>query len=503
MRGTTNANYRFGETVGSGYVTVYPIQDLTANGNDGHINLSWSTPPASAVTTLSKIDIRYKAKTDSSTYFSSITDGTLAVSLTDTSTTSYTITDVTAGQEYLVSVVAWGYVNEVGTSSLVPATSAEQIVSATPSAYKTWTVVIDESNSNPLSCCTYADDAAGMTKGSSDWDEIFGYKPCVFYQGAVYKYLNPNDFTKFADGTDATSYITDSNLLGYDVMIEFPRMGLTMSKSGTQVTISLTNNPNDSTFEYRAHKRGDTQKNAFYLGAYDADDATVSGITSDTIGSVSGKSPLVARTLAQFIGYAHLRGTGYEIMAFYQWTYIQCLYVLKYGNLNSQASLGQGYVGGSRARATGTTNTKGMCYGSTSSSTDRVKLFGLEDAWGNVYQWLGGLYTDPGYTLFTTTDNFGTNASVTAWEYNVSSGVTAAITGYISKVQGTNSGGFVVQQESGSASTYFTDAGNLADGFPVVGGGWGDGGNAGVFYCYVYYSASHSSEYFGSRLMYL
>lgn len=494
MRGTTNANYRFGETVGSGYVTVYPIQDLTANGNDGHINLSWSTPPASAVTTLSKIDIRYKVKTDSSAYFSSVTDGTLAASITDTSTTEYSITDVTAGQEYLVSVVAWGYVAEVGTSSLVPATSAKQIVSVTPSAYKTWTVVIDESNSNPLSCCTYADDAVGMTKGSSDWDTIFGYKPCVMQNGAVVGYLNPNDFTKYENGN--TAPITDKN---YDVMIEFPRMGLTMNKSGTKITISLTNNPNDSSFEYRAHKRGSVAKNAFYLGAYDA--------ITDTLGLYSysaNTSPSVNYSLSNAISYAHNRGTGYEIIAFYQWTYIQCLYVLKYGNLNSQAALGNGYVDGSSSQVIGATNTKGMCYGSTSSTTDRVKLFGLEDAWGNVYQWLSGLYSDSNYNLLTTTDNFGVDISASAWEYNVSSGVTISTYGYMTKVQGTNGGGFVIQQANGSSDTYFSDYGGLPAGrFPRVGGIWTSGSRAGVFYCYVYSSASDSNSSVGSRLMYL
>lgn len=504
MRGTTNANYRFGETVGSGYVTVQPIQNLTANGNDGHINLSWSTPATDSVTTLSKIDIRYKAKSDSSTYFSSVTDGTLATSITDTSTTSYSITDVTAGQEYLVSVVAWGYVNDVGTSSLVPATSAEQIVSVTPSAYKKWTVIIDESNSNPLSCCTYADDAVGMTKGSSDWDEIFGYKPCVFYQGSVYKYLNPNDFTKFEDGTDATSYIKDSNLLGYDVMIEFPRMGLTMSKSSTQITISLTNNPNDSNFEYRAHKRGSVAKNAFYLGAYDACDAAISGITGDTIGSKSGKSPLVNTTLTNFIGYAHLRGTGYEIMAFYQWTYIQCLYVLKYGNLNSQAALGKGYTSGSEAQTTGATNTQGMCYGNPNSDTDRMKLFGLEDLWGNVYQFISGLYSDSNRNLLTTTDNFGVNTGADAWEYNVSSGTTGNISGYMTESQGTNNGGFITKVGGGSSTTYYSDRATIyASYFPFVGGARNDGDSAGMFFCYVIRSASEFYADLGSRLMFL
>lgn len=512
MRGTTNANYRFGETVGSGYVTVPPATNLSYDTNGTNVTLDWSintsTPLSKAgITNFTRIDIRYKKVADLgemwSGSFDSITDGTLVLSSDNTSLRSHTFT-LPEGR-YLVSVVTWGTVTGVTDAPVVPATSAEQIIEVIVSGYKKWTVIIDESNSNPLSCCTYADDAAGMTKGSSDWDEIFGYKPCVFYQGSVYKYLNPNDFTKFEDGTDATSYITNSGDAGYDVMIEFPRMGLTMSKSGTQVTISLTNNPNDSNFEYRAHKRGSTQKNAFYLGAYDACQSLASGVSGSTIGSISGKSPLVSPPLTQFINYAHLRGSGYEIMAFYQWTYVQCLYTLKYGNLNSQATFGLGVTSASNSTNSGLLDDQGMNYGILATGSNPVKLFGLENIWGNVYQWLSGLYSGTNtYTLFTTTDNFGTNTSVTAWEYNVSSGVTRDVSGYITKVQGTNDGGFIISASGGSSSMYFSDRGGLDSGdFPIVGGCWNDSDRAGVFLCYVSYSVSHSSPNIGSRLMFL
>ena len=177
--------------------------------------------------------------------------------------------------------------------------------------------------------------------------------------------------------------------------------------------------------------------------------------------------------------------------------------MLKYGNLNSQQALGQGYVGGSSAQTTGATNTKGMCYGS-SSTTDRVKLFGLEDFWGNVYQRLSGLYSDSSRSLLTTTDNFGTNISASSWEYNVASGVSSNINGWVSKVQGGNNSGFVVEKTSGSATTFFCNRGDLhAGNFPLVGGAWYVGGAAGVFYCNVDSSASRADSDLGARLMYL
>jgi len=35
-----------------------------------------------------------------------------------------------------------------------------------------------------------------------------------------------------------------------------------------------------------------------------------------------------------------------------------------------------------------------MNYGSTSTSNLHVKLFGIEDFWGNIWEWVDGMTTD-------------------------------------------------------------------------------------------------------------
>lgn len=87
--------------------------------------------------------------------------------------------------------------------------------------YRTMTVLIDTTNSNPNTCCSYADDAVNMAVGSSEWDTFFGHKPCLFKNGEVVKYLNPNDYTKDVDGNDVDITSGDAG----DVMIEFPLRG--------------------------------------------------------------------------------------------------------------------------------------------------------------------------------------------------------------------------------------------------------------------------------------
>lgn len=463
-----------------------PCTNIVATRGNGRFSLTWTDPAAQGDNyTWKETVVRYKAGSAPT----SATDGTVAVVETTRNqytSTPLTVTGLTNGVTYYISVFPKSTSGGINTDG-------SQIVSVTPVAEKIYTIRIDQSNSNPLTCCTYADDAVGMTKGSSEWDDIFGYKPCIMRDGVVQGYLNPNNFTKYEDGTRAP--ITSTN---YDVMIEFPRMGLDISTSGKVITIKLTKAKNDSNFQYLAHKRGNTQKDYFYLGAYSATGS------SSKLGSNSGLYPLVNTSITDFINYAHNRGSGYEIMAFYQWTYVQCLYVMKYGNLNSQVALGQGYTRGSEAQSTGATNTQGMCYGNPNSGTDRMKLFGLEDLWGNVLQFISGLYSDINRNLLTTTDNFGVNTSASAWEYNVSSGTIGSVGGYMRESQGTNNGGFVTKVGSGSSTTYYSDIVLIyASKFPAVGGNWDDRNTVGVFYCDVAYLMSDSYASIGSRLMYL
>lgn len=145
-----------------------------------------------------------------------------------------------------------------------------------------------------------------------------------------------------------------------------------------------------------------------------------------------------------------------------------------------------------------------MCYGNTSSGTDRVKLFGLEDAWGNLLQWLGGLYCDSSYNLLTKTSNFTTGTTALDYDFSTSSGLSSNMSGYMKQLQGTNGGGFVGKQTGGSSTTYWPDSGRVnASCFVSVGGNWAGGDSAGLFCCYVNYDASNAHAFLGCRLMYL
>ncbi len=358
---------------------------------------------------------------------------------------------------------------------------------------KVMTVIIDQSNSNPETCITYADDALSMTPGSSEWDSFFGHYPCLFKDGVEVGKLNPNNFAQFEDGTDADITSGDAG----DVMIAFPKLGYKISTSGDTVTVSMTDNPNAKGYCYLAHTRGTTVKDKFYLGAYKG------YVTSSKLRSLSGKSPTANTAIGNFRTQAQANGSGYDQSAFNQLVFRQCMYLLKYKNLDSQTALGYGYVNdNSSLISTGGTNAKGMDYGETTGKL-QMKLFGLEDFWGNAYEYIDGIFSDSSRNILTATENFNDTGS--GYTNQGASGFSKNTGGWVSKVQGTSEKGFVLKEHYGSQTTYYSDDAYVYDSrVAYFGGDWSSGTNAGAFALRVNCSTLGSgSRDLSTRLMYL
>ncbi|MEG1820496.1 MAG: hypothetical protein RR261_06690, partial [Oscillospiraceae bacterium] len=333
--------------------------------------------------------------------------------------------------------------------------------------------------------------AVGMTPGSSAWDEFFGHYPVLFKNGAEVGKLKTSNFAQLEDGSAAD--ITSGN--AGDVMIAFPRRGVKITTVGNTLTISMTDDPDNADFEYLAHTRGSARKEKFYLGAYKGYTA------SSKLRSLSGKAPTATQTIGTFRTQAQANGSGYDQSGFYQLTFRQAMYLLKYKNLNSQTAVGRGYVdGNSAAINTGGTNAKGMDFGETTGKL-QMKLFGLEDFWGNVYEWIDGVFSNSTRNILTATDGFNdTGAGYT----DQGQGAAANIGNYMSKPQGTTKGGFIAKEVSGSETTYFCDCAYLyASRVAYFGGIWANASIAGAFRLYVDYSADYSNAGIAARLMFL
>lgn len=365
-------------------------------------------------------------------------------------------------------------------------------------AYQTYGVSIDLSNSNPETAVTYTDDAVGMVAGSPDWYKMSIFnkiKPCLFKNGAVVGYLNPDNFAQFADGTAADISSGDSG----DVMIEIPKTGYKISKSGTTLTVQITDDPNKKGFSYKAHTRtedGDREK--LYIGAF------LGSNKDNKLRSVSGVAPQIETTLTDFRIHAQANGAGYDLFAFYPMTLLQCLYLIMYKNLDSQTALGMGYVGDENyefgAKNTGATLDKGMSYGST-DSMQQMKFLGIEDFWGNLYQWIDGLVSSSTRNALVATENFNDTGDGYT---DIGQMSTKNIYGYMKAPQGNNDAGFIIGESGGSSSTYFSDSAYFYGGFvPVCGGCFFDGADAGAFQLDVDYGPGYANGSIGGRLMFL
>lgn len=365
-------------------------------------------------------------------------------------------------------------------------------------AYKTYGVSIDLTNSDPESAVTYTNDAVGMIAGSSDWDatNIFrDIRPCMLKNGVVKGYLNPNNFTKYADGTAAD---VSTGAEG-DVMIEIPKLGVKIATSNNILTVQVTDDPKAEGFSYLAHTReneGDRDK--LYIGAFLGSNA------SSKLRSLSGKVPLNDETIGTFRTYAQANGDGYDQLAFYQVILLQCLFLIKYKNRNSQKALGTGYVGDEDyyygIKNTGATITEGMDYG-TVDTMYQMKFLGIEDLWGNLEQWVDGAIIDSDYHLLSATNNFNNTGE---GYYDRGQMSDSYISGFMMTPHGTNELGFIIKQGGGSGSTYFTDYCLIdCDYVPYFGGNHGNGACSGIFHMQFDESYYDSNFDMGGRLMYL
>lgn len=387
-------------------------------------------------------------------------------------------------------------------------------INAKWSDFMTYTVIIDKMNANPETACTYADNAASMIKGSDAWDEmpIFrDIRPCVFQNGEVQYYLNPNDWTQ-KYGSSQPAILTGED---GDVMIEVPKFAYKISSTNTTITVSVSNDDsiieNDSEYTYDAFSRleeGDLDY--FYKGAFKG------SLDNDgKLRSIIAAKPANNKTIAAFRSAARLNGQHYQQSTYAQLKALQCLYLIKYGNRDGQTAVGKGVVGTSESYITGynvtgvgsanndnSTLKSGMTFGTTANSTTHMRLFGIEDFWGNIWEWVDGLTTDGSRNLITSWNSFsGEDTTITS--ITTPSGVTSNSNGYVNNVIGNTAAGFMPISFSGSSSTYWADVGSLCASCVLgFGGRWDSGDNAGPFNLNADGGASTAYAYVGARLSY-
>ena len=317
-------------------------------------------------------------------------------------------------------------------------------------------------------------------------------------------YTHSGSSGAFSDVADKKTAVA-GNFSSYksykDVMTYVPTWWMKMTNDGTNIDCAFSNTQIDDTWKDYAGSVGSNHVGHFRVGCF----AAYHDVDSESdLYSIGGVVPTINKSITDFISYAKNRGTGYDIMTWYQWTYLAALATLLYKSTDLQTAMASGYVSGSSVQsetALTFTNDYGMYGTPGTSGTTQMAFFWIQNLWGNMYQLVGGAKTDSSYRLMTCTGY----SSVTDSDFDKTGlgGPASSINGAIDKVVGTTDAGFFPTSCSGSYSTYFADLGIVrASDFPYVGGYCSGGDVAGPFYAAFHYGASSAYSYAGSRLSY-
>lgn len=129
-----------------------------------------------------------------------------------------------------------------------------------------------------------------------------------------------------------------------------------------------------------------TPATKLYIGSYDA----------YNIGSKSGQAPYVSATMQTMHTAATTIGTGWGILDIYDWGLLQWLFYIRFNTFHSQSILGPGRSKSTNTSALASGEAQGLLdeYGNTSSlATDiqAMAFYGIENLWGNVWQYIIGI----------------------------------------------------------------------------------------------------------------
>lgn len=376
----------------------------------------------------------------------------------------------------------------------------------TPS-YRTFTISWTETSNPAQFNPVYSDDATWLTAGSTDFDDFFGYSGVRLSTAGVETAVQPQS----AGVLDITQLWTLTS--GDNVMIKFPVRWIKMSKSWSTVTLSITDGVGREDEWYQYYAFQDTWNivdNAnttvatkpFYLGAY------LSYNDSNTLKSWSGKTPSANLTHWNAITYASNNWTWYTIMWFYQRMYLTALYMMKYWNPDSQTVVWKWYVGWSAAATTWWSNGQTSATYWTTSTTTHCKLFWIEDAWGNLYQWIWWCFTDGSKNLWTALHSFTANVSTSESQYKNTGIVSWWADRCMSSTSWDNKWMFIATGDvsNSSMNTYYCDVSySAANRLTRCWWAWDYWNWAGIFQnTYFAYTSSNSvSNNQWARIMYL
>lgn len=334
---------------------------------------------------------------------------------------------------------------------------------------------ISKTESDPAARVTYIYDAEGFTPAAMNfstgvfslgsWADVWfvkNNKPLMLKSnGTVDYYLYQNDYTKKAGGTGNTDVTINSGTASDvantsyngNAMAQIPLCYVYRYEDNDYIYEIVSDIQYDSNYKAYAHTNANGEiKDYFYFSMFDG-----SGGESK-MRSIKGQTCAQSLTAEKEINGCTANGTGWYTHTWSQRELIRTLAVLLGKSTNTQAVYGNGNAcsasAASALKATGTLYDKGQFYGKNTTS-DAVKIFHIENFWGNQWDRTAGLISNNG-TIYVKMTPEGDGYRITDVTGMTNTSLTSPSGGYI-KSMNASEYGLIPSATSGSETTYFAD----------------------------------------------
>ena len=209
-------------------------------------------------------------------------------------------------------------------------------------------------------------------------------------------------------------------------------------------------------------------------------------------------------TRAEFRNYAKNFASNAQLYDFAAWCAVGLLYRVEYADWGSQEKIGPGIVNDTAAHKTGETDAMVYHTGrANSGDNSAVQYRGIENPWGNVWEWVDGInFNNYAPVICTDPTKY---ADDTTTNYTVA-GVPLGGSGS-TKTLGISTNlpwAYLPREPGGSETTYIPDSMNSSSAWKVlmVGGSRGNSSAAGLFCFHAGNSSSSSGVSIGTRLQF-
>ena len=302
-----------------------------------------------------------------------------------------------------------------------------------------------------------------------------------------------------------------------DIMVYFPAFYCKREWTGTTCKDSVsTEVPTTATKDgwevHSAFLRADgTVRTHVLVGAFQG--VEIGG----QLRSVPNKAkPKVSITLEAFRNLARQgRNSKWNVLTMDIISMIQLLYKVGFQNLNSQSVIGNGWTSKSASATVGSTMSLGNRSGYLGVNGNQISLFGVEDFYGNVWEFVDGFVVkDDGYYTTNNPNNFGITSTYTkingCGKPLAGTSASANVEGYVTKIEkptGREKFFNLPCVLGGTETTYYCDylwSHRLGqENICLFGGRWSDGSPAGLACLHLFNVASDSNSDVGARISFL